>query len=90
MKWAEVAERVFSRCSWVQILGEIYLLCCQSKHNNSCEIINNKNIQNLKMPDNEADSTTNQHHHILSLQTNASLIRVVNSKIYVPFISEKN
>ena len=41
------------------------------------------------MPDNEAD-TTNQHHHILSLQTNASLIRVVNSKIYVPFISEKN
>ena len=42
------------------------------------------------MPDNEADGTTNQHHHILSLQTNASLIRVVNSKIYVPFISEKN
>ena len=41
------------------------------------------------MPDNEAD-TTNQYHHILSLQTNASLIRVVNSKIYVPFISEKN
>lgn len=47
----------------------------------SCEIINNKNIQNSKMPDNEEDSTTNQHHHILSLQTNASLIRVVNSKI---------
>ena len=35
------------------------------------------------MPDNEEDSTTNQHHHILSLQTNASLIRVVNSKIQV-------
>ena len=41
------------------------------------------------MPDNEADSTTNQHHHILSLQTNASLIRVVNSKICALYFWKK-
>ena len=39
------------------------------------------------MPDNEEEDTTNQHHHILSLQTNASLIRVVNSKIYIGMCS---
>ena len=42
------------------------------------------------MPDNEADSTTNQHHHILSLQKNASLIRVVSTKICVLHIFEKD